>query len=278
VAQAQPAGRQAPQPPPNPLQATYQGAPGWLNPSYAQGAQSGYDTNLPSWLSGPNGYLSPQSTIQQILTGFAPQSAQATNNLNNTMAASGIVGGPANVAQTELQGQLAASLAPTLANAIQTAQGNVLGAQEFQSGQGLQQALANASLGEQTSLANQAAGNQVGEFNIGNQIGANQFNASAANNMSSQLAQMLYGGWGQELGQFGNLNSQELQGLLGLEQTGLGNLGSIAYGAGQNFPVQQSGDWGGLGQGLGGLLSMFGMGGGGGGMPGGSGWSSGGWI
>jgi len=259
---------QAPQSPGyNPLQPFYEGQPSWLNPSYTQGSQSNYDTNLPAWLSGQNGYLSPDSTIQQILQGFAPQAAQSTDSLNNTLAAAGIVGGPAATAQTELQGQLSASLAPTLANAIQTAQGNVLGAQEFQSGQGLQQALANAQLGEQTGLANQQAANQIGEFNIGNQIGANQFNAQAGNTAGNELAQMLYGGWGQELGQFGSLNSQELQNMFGLESQGLSNIGELGYGASQNFPVQQSGDWSGLGQGLGGLFGgMFG-GGGGGGSP-----------
>lgn len=268
--QAQPMQQQS-----NPLQPTYQGAPSWLNPSYASGSQSNYDTNLPSWLSGPNGYLSPTSTIQQILQGFAPQSAQATDSLNNTLAAAGIVGGPAATAQTELQGQLSASLAPTLANAIQAAQGNVLGAQEFQSGQGLQQALQNAGLGEQTSLANMGAANQLGEFNVGNQIGANQFNATAANQSGSQLANLLFGGWQQELGQFGNLNSQELSALSGLEGQGLSNMGQLGYGASENFPVQQGGDWSGLGQGLGGLFGgMFGGGGGGSSPYGGYG----GWI
>lgn len=255
-----------PQPPSNPLQPTYQGAPTWLNPSYTSGAQSSYNTNLPA---GAIAALSPQATIQQILQGFAPQSAQATTALNNSLAASGIVGGPAATAQSELQGQLAASLAPTLANAIQTSQGNVLGAQEFQSGQGLQQALANAQLGEQTGLANQSAANQMGEFNVGNQIGANQFNATQANQAGSQLAQMLYGGWGQQLGDFAGLNSQELGGLLGLEQGGLSNLGELAYGAENNFPVMQGGDWSGLGYGL---QDMLGGGGSGSGSDGGFPW------
>ena len=233
----------------NPLQPSYQSAPTWLNPSYAAGSSSNYNTNLPP---GAIQALSPQATIQQILAGLAPQAAQATTNLNNTLAASGMSGGPANVAQTELQGQLQGSIAPAIAQAIQGAQQNVLGAQEFQSGQGLQQALANAGLGEQTSLANSQLANQLGEFNVGNQIGANQFNASAANNAGSQLAQMLFGGWGQELGQYGNILDE-----------GLSGMGNIAYGAGENFPVQQGGDWSGLGQGLGSMLGgLFGGGGG----------------
>jgi hypothetical protein len=248
----------------NPSQPFYQSQPSWLNPSYTSGSQSYYNTNLPQ---GAIAALSPQSTIQQILAGFAPQAAQSTDALNNSLAAAGIVGGPANVAQTELQGQLAGSLAPTLAQAIQGSQQNVLGAQEFQSGQGLQQALANAQLGEQTGLANQAAGNQIGEFDIGNQIGANQFNANAANSMQSQLAQMLYGGWGQELGQFGNLNSQELQDMAGLYGEGLGGMQQLGYGAMENYPVQQMGDsWSSLGEGLGGMFGSNPFGGGGGGI------------
>lgn len=270
MAQMQPMGggqQQQQQSQYNPLQPFYQSQPSWLNPSYAQGAQSGYNTNLPSWLSGPNGFLGPQQTIQQILQGFAPQAAQSTDALNNSLAAAGIVGGPALTAQSELQGQLASSLAPTLAQAIQGSQANVLGAQEFQSGQGLQQALQNAQLAEQTGLANQGAANQIGMFDVGNQIGANQFNAQAGNTAGSQLANLLYGGWGQELGQFGNLNSQMLQNMFGLENTGLGGLMELGYGASQNFPVQQSGDWSGLGQGLGGLFGgMFGGGGGSGGV------------
>lgn len=239
------------QPQYNPLQPSYQGAPSWLNPSYAKGAQSGYNTNLPPGLMQR---LSPQSTLQQIMAGFRPVQAQATDSLNNTLAAAGIVGGPAATAQSELQGQLAGSIAPTIANAIQTAQGNVLGAQEFQSGQGLQQALQNAQLRQGTGEFNAGEANQLGEFNVGNQIGANQFNASAANNAGSQLAQLLQGGWGQELQDFSGLNEAELQDLAGISEAGLQGMGNIAGGAAQDFQVQQPGDWSGLGYALGGML------------------------
>lgn len=138
--------------------------------------------------------VSPQTTLQMILQGFAPQAQSSTNALNNQLAAMGIQGGGALDAQTALQRQLASGIAPSLGQAVQSAQG-----------MGLQQALANAG------FANQAG---------------------------SELAQMLYGGWGQGLQQFGALNQQ-----------GLGTAGSLAGQEANNYQVYQPNPiWGTLGQ------------------------------
>jgi hypothetical protein len=78
--------------------------------------------------------FSPNATIQQILAGFAPQAQSSENNLNQTLADFGINGGQAVGAMTQLQSQLGASLAPSLANAIMGSQGMQLQGGEFNSG------------------------------------------------------------------------------------------------------------------------------------------------
>jgi hypothetical protein len=144
--------------------------------------------------------LDPNQTIQMILQGFAPQAASANRNFMDTMALSGLSGGPVQSGEAQLQGQLATGLAPELGNAIQGSQGMQL-----------QQALANAG-----------AWNQQGMFNAGE-----------ANTSGRDLASMLYGGWGQQLGQMGNI--------LGGGQSGMNN---IAGNQANNFGIQQPIDWG----------------------------------
>jgi hypothetical protein len=72
----------------------------------------------------------PGQTLKQIMAGFMPQARMAQSDLNSQLAAAGIVGGGATGATQALQGQLTSSLAPTLANAIQTSQGMQLGAEQ----------------------------------------------------------------------------------------------------------------------------------------------------
>ena len=93
--------------------------------------------------------LSPQQTLAYLQQGFAPQDQTATSNLNSTLADFGINGGQAVGAMGQLQAQLAGAQAPTIANAIQQSQANLL---------------------------------QGGEFNAGAQNQAGQFNTGAFNN------------------------------------------------------------------------------------------------
>lgn len=139
-------------------QPAYMGAPATVNPAYANA--SPLDPNLIN-------SLSPNSTIQQILAGFAPQANSAQKNLMQTLADFGIGGGQAVQAQTQLQDSLASALAPTLANAIQFSQGNQLQAGEFGSGQGLQAALANAGFANNAGQYNAQATNAVNAANTG---------------------------------------------------------------------------------------------------------------
>ncbi len=104
--------------------------------------------------------FSPNATIQQILTGFAPQAQNSENQLNQTLADFGVNGGQAVGAMSQLQGQLAGALGPTLANAIQGSQGMQLQGGEFNSGayNNQQQDIMNAMFG--IIGGGQGAGNQ----------------------------------------------------------------------------------------------------------------------
>lgn len=170
-----------------------------LQPGYTAQAPQGQAT-----MSTAN--VSPQASIQQVLQGFQPQAQQSTSDLNSTLAAMGIVGGGAQQAQTMLQGQLASSLAPTLASVIQNSQG-----------MGLQQSLANAS-----------ANNQMTGLNIQDILGTNMYNTSAYNNAQSQLANYINQGWQLPY----EANTQ-------IQTGGLGAAGSISTGAAQDYPVTQ---------------------------------------
>lgn len=215
-AQPQPAAPNTAPQQQNPMQPFYMPNPTMGQATYGTAAQS-------------NANVSPQAAIQQILTGFAPQAAQSTNALNNTLAAMGIVGGGATDAQTALQGQLAAALAPTLASSIQNSQG-----------MGLQQALSNAGFQQQTGLANQQASNGMTSENLQNLISQQGYNTSAANQAQQNLAQALLGAWGQQFGAFNQTNLAGLGGTQSLLGQGLGNAGSLAGQEANNFPVYQS--------------------------------------
>lgn len=148
--------------------------------------------------------LGPQHTIQEILKGFMPVQRQANSMLQNNLAASGIVGGGGQGASNLLQGQLASSIAPTLANAIQGSQSNQL-----------QQALGNAGMS-----------NQMTNTNLQDWMNTNFFNSSAANQARQQLAQQLFGGW--------NTQAQGLAGILG---QGMGGFSNLAGNESNNFPI-----------------------------------------
>jgi hypothetical protein len=160
--------------------------------------------------------LSPNATIAKIMQGFLPQERQATNAMNNQLAAGGIVGGGAQGAQQLLQGQLSSSIAPTLANAIQGSQGMEL-----------QQALGNAGMT-----------NSMNSQNLQDWMGTNQFNANAANDSRMALAQMLQNAWGTQAGGLSSILGQ-----------GLGGASGLAGSEANNFPVYQN-------QGLLGMLGL----------------------
>src|SRR5215469_3222504 len=171
-----------------------------LQPSYAPAPPQGVAA-----MSGAN--VSPQQSLQMILQGFQPQTQSANTALQNQLAAAGIQGGGAIDAQTALQRNLAAGLAPQLAQTVQGAQGMTL----------------------QQSLANQAAQNQMTGTNLQDWMTTNLANQGASNQAGNTLAQMLQQGWGQGLGIFGQL-----------ESGGLGAAGGLAGQQAQNFPVYQN--------------------------------------
>jgi hypothetical protein len=139
----------------NPLQPVYAPNPTMVNPTL-----SGFNTN-------------PQSIINQIMTAFGPQANQANQSFMDTMALSGLSGGPVQSGEQQLQGQLAAGLAPELGNAIQ-----------FSQGQGLEQALANAGFSNQASSQNANAWNTQGMFNAGEGTNAGQMLAQLFQQMN----------------------------------------------------------------------------------------------
>lgn len=206
----------------NPLQPYYMPNPPMGQATLFQGSQLD-----PSIMSA----LSPNATIQQILQGFAPQAQQANTNLMDTLAASGISGGPAAGLQEQLQSQLASGLAPTLANAIMGSQGNML-----------QAGLANAGFTQQAGLANQGAANSMTGLNIGDLMQQMGMNTGYANNAQDQLAQALMNAYNMNFNAFNNLNDAGLQGAQSLGQTNLGAAGNLASEEANNFPVYQS-EW-----------------------------------
>lgn len=160
--------------------------------------------------------VDPSTTLAMILQGFTPQAQSSNIALQNQLAAAGIQGGGALDATTALQRNLAAGLAPTLGQAVQSAQGMTL-----------EQALANA-----------ASQNQMTGLNVQDWMNTNLANMEAANQAKGQLGNYLMQGWLDPMSMFGGLNSQ-----------GLGGQQSLSQINAQNFPVyQQSPIWGMLGQ------------------------------
>ena len=197
----------------------YLGAPATINPSTY--SASGYNaTGIdPSLMSA----LDPTSTINYILQGFAPQAQSAENNLNQTLANFGINGGQAVGAATQLQAQLGGALAPTLASAIQNAQGNLLNAGEF-----------NAGAQNTAGAFNAGAQNQSGQFNAGAANNANQYNAEATNTTNAA-----------NVGQYNKSQQQMMQDLLqqwALQYGAFNNVNQAGQGAQNNQAVQFGGE------------------------------------
>ncbi len=244
--------QQAPQMNANPFQPFYLPNPSMLNPTFMQGAQSNAQTSLdPNFMQS----LGPQSTIQQILQGFAPQAQQSTNALNSQLAAMGVEGGPALDAQTRMQGQLASSLAPSLAQAIQNSQGNQLQGNEFGLQGGLQQALQNAGLQQETGRTNMQASNTANGINLGNILNQQQYNTQSANAGQSALAQAIQNAYYNNMNAFQNVNLAGLSGQQGVIQQGLGTAGNLANSTANNFPVFASSPYSGLGAAIGGAFN-----------------------
>ena len=194
--------------------------PGQAAPSLAsQLAQPGYlgtpATVAPSTYN-PTGYgaqqvstqgLDPMATIQQLLTGFAPQAQSAANNLNQTLANFGINGGQAVGAMSQLQAQLAGSLAPSIASAIQNSQGNILNAGEFNAGAGNQAGQFNAGASNTAGQFNAGAGNTASLYNAGATNATNAANVGQYNQTQEQLLQDIMNQYYSQQGAFNNINT-----------------------------------------------------------------------
>lgn len=162
--------------------AQYDPSKGWNNVHY-NNAQTGQLN------SGLLNSLGVDQTLGQIQTGMAPQTQQAEQSLNQQLAEFGVGGGQAIQANQQLQGSLAGGEANAMAAAIQNAQGNMLGAGQFDVGQANQMGLANAQNKYASHLANSQAEQQNKQFNAQNQLGLNEFNANNANQMGLQNSQ-----------------------------------------------------------------------------------------
>ena len=204
----------------NPLQPTYLGAPPVAGTT----------------LSGAN--VSPDKSLAYLNKADQQNNAQAYSNLQNQLAASGIVGGGATAAIGSLGQQLSAADASANAGAVQNAQGMTL-----------EQALANAQ-----------ASNNMSQFNVGNTIGTNQFNAGAANQSGTTLAEMLQGNYANQFNAFSGLNEQQLAEYAALQGQGLGAAGNLGESEANNFPVQQGNTYSDLGSALGGAFNPGGGG------------------
>jgi len=153
---------------------------------------------------------SPQQTLAMIMQGFAPQAAQSTAALNNTLAAMGIVGGGAQDAQTLLQTNLAAALAGQLAPAVENSQGL-----------SLQQAMGNAQ-----------GANSMTALNTGALNNANQYNATSANSAGLNLAQLMMQAY---LGELGAVSGTNQEGLVGANQLASNESNNFSYTPGTNY-------------------------------------------
>jgi hypothetical protein len=173
---------------------------GYLSPGTTQ------LTTQPGYLGAPptaqattyGGTSDPSQVIQQILQGFGPQVQSSQNALNSTLAESGLAGGPNVSAQEQLQGQLASGIAPSIANAIQFAQGQQ----------------------QQAGLFNTGAENQFTLQNLQNILGSNEYNTGQYNQSLQNM-----------LGLFANPYQNMQQGSINLANQSANNF-PIQQGAG----------------------------------------------
>jgi len=143
--------------------------------------------------------LDPNATIAALIQSFQPQDASSTNNLNQTLADFGVTGGQAVGSMQQLQAQLQAAQDPSIAAAIQSSQGNILNAGEF-----------NASAGNTASTYNANALNQTNAANVGQ-----------ANQSQEQMLQDILNSYYAQLGAFSNINDAGQSG---------GNQNAVNYG------------------------------------------------
>lgn len=234
----------------SPLQPFYLPNAPTVKPATFAGARSSAPTGLtPQQLQA----LSPQTTIAQIQAGALPEFANAQRSLNDQLAAMGIVGGGALDATAALQKQLLSSLAPTLANAIQTSQGNTLQAQEFGLQGGLQQALANAGFLQQAGTENTQAANTTNLANLQSLINQQTYNTNAANTGNQNLWNALQSAWAGPFNAFNSINLAGLNSAGSIAGIGAGNAGNLSNIIASTFPVQQPPNFAGLGAALGGF-------------------------
>lgn len=181
-------------------------------PAYLQGVSTYNPATVSSQGLDPNlvASLSPNATIQQLQQAYLPQEQQATTNLNQTLADFGVGGGQAVQANQQLQGLLASSIAPALAQAIQNSQGMQLGAGQFNAGNALQAALANAGSANTASQFGAGATNAMNAANVG------QFNQS-----QEQMLQDILNNYFSQFGAFSNIFGQG---------QGAGNQNAVNYG------------------------------------------------
>jgi hypothetical protein len=172
--------------------------------------QGGYNPLQPVYAGAS---VDPTTTLNMILQGFQPQAQSARSALQNQLAAAGIVGGGAIGAESALERQLGASLAPTLGQAVQSSQGMTL-----------EQALANAG------FANQAGSQLAGYLQQGWQLPLQMF---------GQLQQ-------QGLGTAGSLAGEEARNFPVYQQSPIWGLAGSALGGALGGPMGA-----GLGSGLG---------------------------
>lgn len=224
--------------------------------------------------------LSPGATIGQLQQSMVPQTQQAYSQLNQQLADFGVQGGQGIMAGEQLGGQLAGSIAPAMAQAIQNAQGNELGAGQFDVGQANQMGLANAQnkFGQQefnvgnrlqqsefnsqnalqAALANAGFAQNAGQFNATAANQMNQYNTGEQNQYNENLLNAILGNYNQQFG--------AQMGLIGGEQNALNQQG-LNYGQEVTQNPGLLGMFGGIaGAALPFFTGGFGGGGGGGGM------------
>lgn len=219
----------------NLFQPGYLGAPATVAPSYAaaptaQGTQA-QGTQAQAAQLDPNllASLGSNATIQQLLTGAAPQEQNASNQLTQMLADYGVGGGQAVGAQTQLQAQLMSALAPSIASAIQSSQSNTLNAGEFDTSNQQSTNNLNATQGQQLNEFNATGGQQNNQFNASNALtaalqnaqagtGASTYNANALNSTNAanvgqqnqsqeELINQMLNQYYAQLGDFSNINT-----------------------------------------------------------------------
>jgi hypothetical protein len=163
--------------------------------------------------------LGAGSTIQQLLAGLQPQAQNASNQLTQTLADYGVGGGQAVGAQDQLQSQLMASIAPSIASAIQNSQANQLGAGEFNSG----------AQNTNTNALNSIFGSTLGQ-NANNLQSTNQFNAGQLNTSAQNNANAMNSTNAANVGQYNQSNATTLQDLMSQYYAQLGAFNQINTG------------------------------------------------